>query len=63
LVDDVHINTTLTCPVAKFLGVATPSLKHNKWDSGATGRPAGGFGKQPTKNPSSPSSCAHVVKD
>jgi hypothetical protein len=62
-VDDVHINMTLTCPVTKFLGAATPSLKHNKQDPGATGRPAGGFGKQPTKNPSSLPSCAHLMKE
>jgi hypothetical protein len=58
LVDDIHINMTLTCPVAKFLGATTLSLKHNKQDPGATGRPASSFGKQPTKNPSIPPSCA-----
>ncbi len=63
LVDDVHINTTLTCPVTKFLGMATPSLRLDKRDPNATGRPAGGFGKQPTKNPSIPPSCAQVVKE
>jgi hypothetical protein len=63
LVDDVHINTTLTCPVAEFLGTATPSLRLDKWDLNATGRPAGGFGKQPTKNPSIPPSCAQGVKE
>jgi hypothetical protein len=63
LVDDVHINMTLTCPVTEFLGKAMPSLKHNKRDPGATGRPASSFGKQPTKNPSIPPSCAQVVKE
>ncbi len=63
LVDDVHINTTLMCPVAKFLDAATPSLKHDKRDPGATGRPAGGFGKQPIKNPSVLPSYAQVVKE
>ena len=63
LVDDVHINTTLTCPVAEFLGTATPSLRLDKRDPNATGRPAGGFGKQPTKNPSIPPSCAQVVRE
>ncbi len=63
LVDDVHINTNLTCPVTKFLGAAAPSLKHDKRDTGAAGRPAGGVGKQPTKNPSIPPICAQVVRE
>jgi hypothetical protein len=63
LVDDVHINMTLTCPVAEFLGAATPSLKHDIRDPSATRRPTGGFGKQPIKNPSIPPSCAQVVKE
>jgi hypothetical protein len=63
LVDDVHINTTLTCPVTKFLGMMAQSIKQDKRDPEATGRSAGGFGKQPTKNPSILPSCAQVVRE
>jgi len=36
LEDDVHISSTLTCPVTEFLGtVATPSLKSDRQDPGA----------------------------
>jgi hypothetical protein len=63
LVDDVHINMTLTCPVTKFLGMPAQSIKQDKWDPGAIGRSAGGFGKQPPKNPSIPPSCAQVVRE
>ena len=63
LVDDVHINRTLTCPVTKFLGTTAQSIKQDKWDPEATGRSAGSFGKQPTKNPSIPPSCAQVVRE
>ncbi len=61
--DDIYINTTLTCPVIEFLGTTTQSIKQDKWDPGATGRSADGFGKQPTKNPSIPPSCAQVVRE
>jgi hypothetical protein len=63
LVDDVHINMTLTCPVTKFLGTMPQSIKQDKRDPRATERSAGGFGKQPTKNPSIPPSCAQVVRE
>jgi hypothetical protein len=63
LVDDVHINTTLTCPVTKFLGTTAQSIKQDKRDPKATGISAGSFGKQPTKNPSIPPSCAQVVRE
>jgi hypothetical protein len=63
LVDDVHINTTLTCPVTKFLGTTAQSIKQDKRDPEAIERSAGGFGKQPTKNQSIPSSCAQVVRE
>jgi hypothetical protein len=63
LVDDVHINMTLTCPVTKFLGTMAQSIKQDKRDPKATGRSAGGFGKQPTKNPSILPSCAQVVRE
>jgi hypothetical protein len=43
LMDDVHINTTLMCPVTKFLGMMAQSIKQDKRDPKATGRSAGGF--------------------
>ena len=64
LEDDVHISTTLTCPVTEFLGTAaTPSLKSDRHDPGAAGRHAVTHGKQPTKNPSIPPICAPAVKE
>ena len=63
LMDDVHINTTLTCPVAEFLGSTTPAIKHDKRDPGGTGKPAGGHGRQPTRNTVIPPICAAAVKE
>jgi hypothetical protein len=45
LVDDVQINTKLTCLVGEFLGFVTPTLKHDKQDPRATRKPAGSLGK------------------
>ena len=61
--DDVHINTTLTCPVAEFLGSSTPAIKPDKWDPGGTGKPAGGHGRQPTRNTAIPPGCAATVRE
>jgi hypothetical protein len=61
--DDVHINTTLTCPVAEFLGSSTPAIKPNKRDLTGTGKPAGGHGQQPTRNTASPPGCAAAVRE
>jgi len=63
LEDDVHISTTLTCPVAEFLGTTTPSLKSDRRDPGAPTRPAAGYGTQATKNPSIPPICAPAVRE
>ena len=63
LVDDVHISTTLTCPVTEFLGMTMPSLKSDRRDPGATTRTASGYGKQATKNPSIPPICAPAVRE
>jgi hypothetical protein len=63
LVDDVHISTTLTCPVTELLGTTTPSLKSDWRDPGATRRTAVGYGKQPTKNPSILPICAPAVRE
>jgi hypothetical protein len=63
LVDDVHISTTLTCPVTEFLGTTTPSLKSDRRDPGATTRTTAGYGKQATKNPSIPPICAPAVRE
>ena len=61
--DDVHINTTLTCPVAEFLGSTTPAIKHNKRDPGGTGKPAGGHERQPTRNMAISPICAAAVRE
>ena len=61
LMDDVHINTTLTCPVAEFLGSSTPAIKPDKRDPGGTGKTAGGHGRQPTRNTAIPPGCAAAV--
>ena len=63
LMDDVHINTTLTCPVAEFLGLSTPAIKHDKRDPGGTGKPAGGHGWQPTMNTAISPICAAAVRE
>jgi hypothetical protein len=63
LVDDIHINTALTCTVTAFLGTTAQSIKQDKRDPEATRRSAGDIGKQPTKNPSIPPSCAQVVRE
>ena len=67
LEDDVHISTTLTCPVTEFLGTATiPPPKSDKQDPGAAGRQAvthATHGKQPTRNPTIPPICAPAVKE
>ena len=63
LVDDVHISTTLTCPVTNFLGMRTQSLKSDRWDPGGTGKAAASGAKQPTKNPSIPPICAPAVRE
>jgi len=63
LVDDVHIKTTLTCPVTKFLGMPTQSLKSDRRDPGGTGKAAVSGAKQPTKNPSIPPICAPAVRE
>ena len=61
--DDVHINMTLTCTVAEFLGSSTPVSKHNKRDPSGTGKPAGGHGRQPTRNTAIPPVCTAAVKE
>jgi hypothetical protein len=64
LEDDVHISTTLTCPVTEFLGTAaTPFLKSDRQDPRAAGRHTVTHGTQPTKNPSIPPICAPAVKE
>ena len=63
LMDDVHINTTLTCPVAEFLGSSTPAIKPDKRDPGGTGKPAGGHGRQPTRNTAIPPGCAATGRE
>ena len=63
LMDVVHINRTLTCPVAEFLGSTMPALKHNKRDLGGTGKPASGLRRQPTRNTVIPPICAAAVKE
>ena len=63
LMDAVHINTTLTCLVAEFLGSSTPAIKHDKRDPGGTGKPAGGHGQQPTRNTAIPPICAAAVRE
>jgi hypothetical protein len=61
--DDVHINTTLTCPVAVFLGSTTPAIKHDKRDPGGTRKPAGGLRRQPNRKTAIPPVCAAAVKE
>jgi hypothetical protein len=61
--DDVHINTTLTCPVAEFLGSFMPAIKPDKRDPGKTGKPTGGHGRKPTRNPAIPPICAAAVRE
>ena len=63
LMDDVHINTTLTCPVAEFLGSSMPAIKPDKQDPDGTGKPAGGHRWQPTRNPAIPPICAAAVRE
>ena len=63
LMDDVHINTTLTCPVAEFLGSSTPAIKRDMHDPGGTRKPASGHGRQPTRNTAIPPICAAAVRE
>jgi len=63
LVDDVHISTTLTCPVTDFLGMPTQPLRSDRRDPGGTEKAASSGEKQPTKNPSIPPICAPAVRE
>jgi hypothetical protein len=63
LVDDVHISTTLTCPVTEFLGMPTQSIKLDRRDPGGTGKAAVSCAKQLTKNPSIPPICAPAARE
>jgi hypothetical protein len=63
LVDDVHISTTLTCPVTDFLGMPTQPHRSDRRDPRGTGKTAASGEKQPTKNPSILPICAPAVRE
>jgi hypothetical protein len=62
LVDKVSITTTLTCPVAEFLG-PEPSALGPRQQEKCKVRGGGGHGRQPTKNAAIPPICALSVKE
>ncbi len=62
LVNNVEIMTTLTCPVAEFLGPEISALGPRQREKGKA-RGGGGFGRQPTKNASIPPICTSTVKE
>ncbi len=62
LVNKVDITTTLTCPVAEFLG-PEPSALGPRQQEKRKARGGGGHGRQPTKNEVIPPICAPSVKE